>query len=84
MLKKYYTGSCINLDERLQDHFNKKFADSFTAKVNDWELFYSIPDLEYNQARKIEQHIKRMKSKIYIQNLKRFGKISIQLRNLYP
>lgn len=57
-LKKYYVGSCINLDERLRDHLKKKFADSYTAKANDWDLFYSIINLEYNQARKIEQHIK--------------------------
>jgi putative endonuclease len=73
-LNKYYIGSCLALEVRMAEHLNKKFADSFTSKADDWELFYSIIDLEYNQARKIEKHIKRMRSKKYIQDLKNLSR----------
>ena len=79
-INKYYVGSCVNLEERLEDHKNKKYSDSFTSVANDWELFYSINDLEYNQARNIENHIKKMKSRVYIENLKRFEEISTKLK----
>ncbi len=58
-----YIGSCLNLDERLEDHKSKKYADSFTRMADDWELFYCVMDLEYKQARNIENHIKKMKSR---------------------
>ena len=55
----------------------------YTSKADDWELFYSIDKLEYNQARKIEKHIKKMKSKKYIENLKAYNEMSIRLKSLY-
>ncbi len=82
-LNKFYIGSCLELDERLNEHLNKQFVDSFTAKTDDWDLFYSIGELEYKQARNIELHIKKMKSSVYIENLKKFDDISKKLRNLY-
>jgi putative endonuclease len=71
-LNRYYVGSCLDLDLRLTEHLNKKFTEGFTTKADDWELYYSMLDLEYMQARKIENHIKRMKSKKYIKDLKLF------------
>lgn len=58
-LKKYYIGSCVNILERFPEYLNKKYIDSFTATANDWTIYYSINDLEYNQARLIESHIKK-------------------------
>jgi putative endonuclease len=40
-------------------------------------------DLEYMQARKIENHIKRMKSKKYIKDLKSYSELSEKLFNQY-
>jgi putative endonuclease len=79
----YYVGSCLNLDERLEEHKTKKYADSFTTIADDWELFYCIGDLEYKQARNIENHIKKMKSRTYIDNLKKYQEISIKLKNRF-
>jgi putative endonuclease len=78
-LNKYYIGSCLDLEERLNSHKNKTFKNSFTSYTNDWFLFISINELEYAQARKIEQHIKRMKSKIYIQNLQKYEEMQLKL-----
>ena len=71
-LDRFYTGSCKTLDYRIEQHFNKDFSKSFTARAEDWELFFFIDQLHYNQARMIEEHIKNMKSKVYIQNLKKY------------
>ena len=82
-LNKYYVGSCIEISERIADHLTKKYSDSYTSKANDWLLFYSIVNLEYKQARDIENHIKKMKSKTYIENLKKFEDISRKLIEQY-
>jgi len=46
-------------------------------------LYYCIEDLLYHQARAIERHIKKMKSKKYIENLKMYEEISVKLIALY-
>ena len=74
-LDRFYTGSCKDRSYRIEQHFNKDFADSFTAKTDDWVLYFFVDDLEYEQARSIEEHIKKMKSKRYIQNLKKYPEI---------
>ena len=71
-LDRFYTGSCNDLSYRIEQHFNKAFAQSFTANADDWELFFFVDNLHYKQARLIENHIKKMKSKVYIQNLKKY------------
>ena len=69
-LKRYYTGSCKTFDERWINHQNHVFKKSFTSKTDDWKVYLKIDDLEYFQARNVERHIKKMKSKKYIENLK--------------
>lgn len=82
-LNRFYIGSCNDLSQRIKLHSNKEFPKSFTAKVNDWKLFYSIDNLDYNQSRQIEIHIKKMKSKQYLQNLKRYPEIAQKLVERY-
>jgi putative endonuclease len=74
-LDRFYTGSCNDLSYRIEQHFNKDFNKSFTAKTDDWDLFLFVDDLHYTQARSIEKHIKNMKSKAYILNLKKYPEI---------
>ena len=81
-LDKYYTGSCKDLAERLRQHKEKVYPGSFTSKGS-WTLFFSIDGLEYGQARKIEAHIKKMKSRIYINNLQRYPEIVEKLKLKY-
>ncbi|HEY5408691.1 MAG TPA: GIY-YIG nuclease family protein [Ginsengibacter sp.] len=82
-LDKYYIGGCTNIIERLSEHLNKKYFDNYTAKADDWILYFSMENLEYNQARLIESHIKKMKSKKYIENLRRYEELSKKLIGLY-
>ncbi len=80
---KFYVGSTKNLSERLEFHKNKEFKDSYTSKAEDWELYFSLETKNISIALKIEKHIKRMKSKIYIKNIKIHPEISIKLIEKY-
>ena len=82
-LNKYYIGSCKDLKERLESHNNKSFSNAFTINSDDWILFFSCIDLDYKQARNIESHIKKMKSKVYIENLNKYPKIIERLKEKY-
>ena len=66
---RFYTGSCLNFEKRLSEHSSGKYGNAYTAIANDWITYLIIDDLDYHQARSIERHIKKMKSKKYIQNL---------------
>ena len=79
----YYIGSCENLESRLEAHRKKQYANSFTVRAEDWNVFFQIRNLSYSQARKIENHIKKMKSRIYLENLSKYPEISIKLIDKY-
>ncbi|MBZ4187989.1 GIY-YIG nuclease family protein [Niabella beijingensis] len=81
--KRFYIGSCLELSDRLNEHRDKKHAGSFTARYSDWELYFTIADLSYLQARKVEQHIKKMKSRKYIENLVLYPEIAMGLIERY-
>ena len=82
-IDSYYIGSCLNLEKRIQEHKKHKFEKGFTRRSDDWQLFFVIENLDYQQARKIEKHIKKMKSRVYINNLKKFSKILERLIEIY-
>lgn len=82
-LDRYYVGSCKDLEQRLNEHLLKKYPTSYTARADDWKLFFSRSDIEYGQARRIELHIKRMKSRKYIQDLALHDSIFMSLIEKY-
>jgi putative endonuclease len=82
-LNKYYTGSCNDLSERLDGHRSKTFKNAFTINSDDWTLYFSCLELDYKQARRIESHIKKMKSKVYIENLVKYPEIIERLKEKY-
>lgn len=82
-LEQYYTCSCKKLSERIEQHLSKEISGAFTAKAKDWILYFSINELKYEQARLIESHIKRMKSKKYIKNFKMYPELSEKLIDKY-
>lgn len=65
--------------KRLEQHNSHFFKNSFTQKYSDWEIYHLITCENRTQARKIENHIKKMKSRKYIENLKQYPEISIRL-----
>ena len=83
-LNRYYTGSTNLLPkDRLKQH-NDGFNDNgYTTKGIPWELFLSLACLSREQARQVELHIKRMKSKKYIENLKQYEELRKNLVDRY-
>jgi len=83
ILDRFYIGQTQDLDERILLHIEKQFKDSFTSRANDWELFHTIPCISRTQAMQIESHIKKMKSRKYILNVKEYPEISDKLKIKY-
>ena len=81
-LDRYYIGFTQDLDARLEFHENAD-GRKFTAKATDWELFYRISCNNKSQGLAIEKHIKNMKSKVYINNLKLYPEIMDKLKIKY-
>ena len=79
-LNRYYIGSCKDLSYRIDQHLSKEFTKSFTTVADDWKLYLSIDELGYQQARSIELHLKKMKSKTYIENLIKYPEIIERLK----
>jgi putative endonuclease len=58
-------------------------SNKFTAKADDWELFYTITCACKQQALAIEKHIKNMKSSKYIRNFLLYPEITEKLLKKY-
>ena len=73
----FYTGfTTESVENRLQRHLSGYYDEQkFTGKFKDWEVFISIQCSSTNQARSIEKHIKGMKSKVYIRDIKKYPEI---------
>jgi len=63
----------------LIQHNSGKYNHSFTKRANDWNLFFSITCHNRRFAISIETHIKKMHSRLYFQNLKKYPDISEKL-----
>ncbi len=75
ILDRFYTGSCLDFEERLRLHNSGHYSRSYTSKADDWSVHVLTSDLEYEQARSIERHIKNMKSRKYILNLAKYSEM---------
>ena len=81
-IDRYYTGYTSDIDKRLEFH---KSAEShkFTYRGGSWQEYLLLKCTSKSQALEIEKHIKRMKSKVYIQNLKRYPEMQKKLLDRY-
>jgi len=84
-LDKFYTGATrINPESRKDRHLLDYYGDKkFTAKASDWIIYLEIECKTFTQALKIENQIRRMKSKSYIMNLKKYPEMSFNLLEKY-
>ena len=78
-IDQFYIGSCLDLEERLIEHNSHLHSKSNTRRANDWSVFYKCKNLEYETARKIEFHIKKMKSRVSNENLLKYDDIMKKL-----
>ena len=67
ILDKHYTGSCQNIDNRLNDHLNSR--SKFTKNAKDWILVYFETFDSRSLAVIREMEIKKKKSRKYIEFL---------------
>ena len=80
----YYIGYTTDINERLILHNSGYFGGrSFTRKASDWEIFLLIPCVSVKQAIAIESGIKKMKSRKYIENLKKYPEMVEKILNKY-
>jgi len=82
-LKTYYTGETSDIQLRLIYHNDAKLNSNSTKRGIPWVLYFQIQVKDRIQARKIESHIKKMKSRIYIENLKTYPEMRERLRKRY-
>ncbi len=79
LLNKFYTGETHDIPSRLEKHNSDYYDNKWTAKGKPWELFFFLECKSKKQAILIERHIKKMKSKKYIANLKKYPEIGEKL-----
>jgi len=82
-LNQDYIGESVDIEERVKEHNSGFYKNAFTSKADDWRLFLKIECKDRTQARKIETHIKSMKSRKYINNLKDYPEIIDKLLQRY-
>lgn len=76
-INRYYIGSTSgSLEERIEKHFLKTYGKkAFTSKADDWTLFWSLYCESVEHARKLESKLKKMKSKVYLDNLIKYPEL---------
>ena len=79
----FYVGQSEDFDARFQWHKDKIFGKSFTKRADDWTIFLTVDCMSRKQSVNIEAHIKKMKSRRYIENLKKYPEIILRLKLKY-
>ena len=78
---KFYIGITsesteIRLKKHLSDYYKKP---KFTNCASDWTIFWSLECGDITIAKRIESHLKKMKSRKYLNDLKKFPEIGRKL-----
>ena len=84
-LDRFYIGvTNESLSDRIEKHILSTYGNHrYTSTTDDWKAYYQIECIDFNQAINIERHLKRMKSKIYLQNLLKYPEITEKLLSKY-
>ena len=69
-IDKYYIGYTSDFEERSKFHNDASRNRIWTKRGIPWEVFLTIEGLEKSTARKLELHLKKMKSRTYINEIK--------------
>ena len=79
----FYIGETYDIKQRLNYHNSIELNNNSTRKGIPWKIYHIIECKNRTVARKIETHIKAMKSRKYIENLIKYPEISQRLVNKY-
>ncbi len=80
----YYIGyTTDSVELRVQKHLTDFYKNKYTAQVKDRVLQISVNCLNEGQAKNIEKHIKKMKSRKYIADLIKYPEIVSKLLAKY-
>ena len=66
---KYYVGETDDPEKRLQEHIFHRYKKGFTKAAADWKLVLKFKTVNREQAIYLEQFIKRMKSRKFIEKI---------------
>jgi putative endonuclease len=81
-INRYYIGYTSDIEERIKLHNVGYFGGkSYTHITSDWELYLLIPCETIRQAMLIESKIKKMKSRTYIEHLKKYPEMIEKIQN---
>jgi putative endonuclease len=81
---RYYIGfTTETIALRLERHNNDYYDDKSTADGKPWDLFLDITCDTNQQARSIESQIKSMKSRKYVENLRKYPEMIDKLKERY-
>ena len=84
LLNQFYIGlTQAGIEKRIEMHNSAAYGVHFTSKTNDWVLYLFIECKSVNQAVAIERHVKKMKSKKYFSDLKKYPEIAQKLLQKY-
>ncbi len=79
----FYIGKTSNLVDRLHFHNTAELNVGVSRNGIPWAYFYTLEVEDAKAAGKIEDHIKKMKSRKYISDLKKYPEISQKLIKKY-
>ncbi|MDH5400105.1 MAG: GIY-YIG nuclease family protein [Cyclobacteriaceae bacterium] len=82
-INRFYIGYSENVENRIEYHNNPQHNHIWTKRGIPWVIFLTIDELSHGQARKIEIHIKKMKSTTYLKNLTKYPEIIEKLKSKY-
>lgn len=82
-IDEYYIGETSDIAQRIIQHNTGFYTKSYTSKAVDWEIKYELECPDISCARKIEKHIKQMKSRKYVEDTIKYYEISVKLLNRY-
>ena len=68
-LQQYYTGSTLDIEQRLRDHNNG--LSKHTSKGRPWRMVYSVECNSKTDALKLENKIKKRGAKRYLEDLQK-------------
>ncbi len=82
-LNRFYIGTTDDFQRRLAEHNSTHYENSFTSRGIPWEEYLVIDRMTSEQARKVEAHIKKMRSSTYLKNLKNYPELAEKLKEKY-